>query len=121
MSKKAKQILSKVKMVFKEHKYYRDPNKPIFYAGKTYELEGSDWIQRWLKRGGKIVEGDLNFPEVKPDPSVIVKPEDKKIETKLEEKVEEKIEEKAEEPAPEEEEEPAPTKVFKPNRKYGNK
>lgn len=47
---------SKVKMKFKEHKYYNDLDSPIFEAGKVYEIEGSEWIQRWLKRGGEIVD-----------------------------------------------------------------
>lgn len=46
----------KVKMKFSEEKFYNDQTKPMFEAGKVYELEGFDWIQRWLKRGGEIVE-----------------------------------------------------------------
>jgi hypothetical protein len=46
----------KVLMRFSEHKFYNDLNKPIFEAGKIYELEGAAWIQRWTKRGGEIVE-----------------------------------------------------------------
>ena len=64
-----------VKMKFSEHKYYNDLNVPMFEAGKVYVLEGADWIQRWIKRGGQIVEGELEFPEVIPNPSVIVSDE----------------------------------------------
>lgn len=52
-----------VKMRFKEHKYYNDLTTPAFYAGEIYELEGAEWIQRWLKRGGEIVEGTLEMPK----------------------------------------------------------
>jgi len=65
--------IQKVKMKFSEHKYYNDLNNPIFDAGKVYELEGAAWIQRWLKRGGEIVEGVL--PTAKADelnPSTLV-------------------------------------------------
>lgn len=63
----------KVKMKFKEHMYYNDLNNPMFNAGEIYELEGADWIQRWLKRGGEIVEGDLVLPKGdKPNPSALV-------------------------------------------------
>lgn len=48
----------KVCMTFSEPKFYTDLSKPIFEAGKVYELEGADWIQRWIKRGGVIVEKD---------------------------------------------------------------
>ena len=63
---------NKVKMVFSEHKFYNDLNTPIFEAGKVYELEGAGWIQRWLKRGGNIVEGDFSLPEVEINPSALV-------------------------------------------------
>lgn len=67
------QIPHKVKMKFKEHKYYTDKDKPIFYAGKIYELEGADWIQRWLKRGGEIVQDARPAPAPTPsNPSVVV-------------------------------------------------
>jgi len=46
----------KVLMRFKEHKFYTDLNKPHFEAGKVYELEGRDWINRWIKRGGELVD-----------------------------------------------------------------
>lgn len=46
----------KVLMRFSENKIYNDLNKPIFYKGEVYELEGKAWIERWLKRGGEIVE-----------------------------------------------------------------
>lgn len=64
---------NKVKMRFSEHKYYTDLEKPIFMAGKVYELEGAEWIHRWLKRGGEIVAGEI--PSTQPDepnPSTIV-------------------------------------------------
>lgn len=46
----------KVLMLFPENMYYNDLDKPIFEKGKTYELEGADWIYRWKKRGGIVVE-----------------------------------------------------------------
>lgn len=65
----------KVKMKFSEHKYYNDLDKPLFEAGKVYELEGAGWIQRWLKRGGEIVEGSFALPAAdEPNPSTIVPP-----------------------------------------------
>jgi hypothetical protein len=70
-----------VKMRFTEHKYYNDLDKPIFEAGKIYELSGADWIQRWLRRGGEIVEGQLSFPiPDEPNPSTIV-PQNSKLES----------------------------------------
>lgn len=64
----------KVKMKFSEHKYYNDLNEPIFRAGEVYELEGAEWIQRWLKRGGVIVEGNLEMPSAEPNPSTVETP-----------------------------------------------
>lgn len=78
----------KVKMKFKEDKFYTDRDKPIFEAGKVYELEGADWIQRWLKRGGEIVHDARPAPAPAPvDPSTVVPKsgapvDDKKSETK---------------------------------------
>lgn len=78
---------NKVKMKFKEDKFYKDRHTPVFVAGRVYELEGAAWIQRWLIRGGEIVE-DARPPQ-KPavDPSVIIPKsgapaDDKKTETK---------------------------------------
>ena len=62
----------KVIMIFSENKFYNDLENPIFFANTSYELEGADWIQRWLKRGGKIVEGELPLPEHEVDPSTLV-------------------------------------------------
>lgn len=64
MSKKTTENIApvKVKMKFNEDKFYNDLNHPIFFKGEVYEVEGVEWIQRWLKRGGVIVEGKL--PEV---------------------------------------------------------
>lgn len=53
----------KVLMRFKEHKYYNDLGKPIYEAGKIYEITGAAWIQRWQKRGGEIVEDPKAKPE----------------------------------------------------------
>lgn len=69
-----------VLMKFSEHKYYTDQDTPIFYAGKTYKLEGAAWIERWLKRGGTIVEGEapvtpqepVNLSEVVGSESAVV-------------------------------------------------
>lgn len=53
----------KVKMLFSEPKFYNDLHKPIFEAGKVYELEGAAWIERWKKRGGQVVEDTAGMPE----------------------------------------------------------
>jgi hypothetical protein len=67
--------VKKVKMRFATHQYYNDLKNPIFYAGEVYELEGADWIQRWLKRGGEIVDGEMPTPKPEEqNPSVIVSP-----------------------------------------------
>lgn len=61
-------------MRFKEHKFYNDLANPIFVANKIYELGGRDWITRWVKRGGEIVESgeaevssSMPAPEADPD------------------------------------------------------
>lgn len=56
---------SKVKMIFRENKFYNDLKKPIYLAGVVYEIE-PNMVQRWLKRGGKIVEVPVAKPEVEP-------------------------------------------------------
>jgi len=71
----------KVLMRFKEDKFYNDLNTPIFKSGEVYEMEGSSWIQRWVKRGGEIVEGTIPMPEQKPaDPSFLVGQEKPEVE-----------------------------------------
>ncbi|TXG78097.1 hypothetical protein E6Q11_01700 [Candidatus Dojkabacteria bacterium] len=54
----------KVKMIFKEAKFYNDLANPIFFPNKVYELEGQDWIERWIKRGGAIIDENTNEPVV---------------------------------------------------------
>jgi len=61
-----------VKMRFKENKFYNDLDVPLYIAGEVYVIKGADMIQRWLKRGGEIVEGDLEFPETEANPSDVV-------------------------------------------------
>lgn len=78
----------KVKMKFSEHKYYNDLNKPLFMAGEVYELEGADWIQRWVKRGGEIVEGKLEFAPQVVNESVLVSNKEKEEAVVEDEKVE---------------------------------
>jgi hypothetical protein len=73
-----------VKMRFKENKFYNNPNEIHFEKDKIYEIKGAGLIQRWLKRGGEIVEGELEFPEAKVNPSELVK-EEVKEEIKSEE------------------------------------
>jgi hypothetical protein len=51
-----------VKMRFSENKYYNDLDNPIFLKGQVYEIVGADMINRWLKRGGEIVEGETEEP-----------------------------------------------------------
>ena len=63
-----------VKMKFKEDKFYNDQTVPYYEKGKVYEVRGADMIQRWLKRGGEIVEGELEFPEHEVNPSTVVDP-----------------------------------------------
>lgn len=47
---------TRVKMRFSEHKFYNDLNNPIYLKGEIYDIEGADKIQRWLLRGGEIIE-----------------------------------------------------------------
>ena len=62
-----------VQMKFSEDKFYNDLTKPYFEKGKIYKVEGGDQIQRWLKRGGEIVSGELPLPaRDEPSPSKIV-------------------------------------------------
>lgn len=87
-AEKVKSDAMKVKMTFSENKFYNDLENPIYLAGKEYEIVGGDMIERWLKRGGTIVNGTV--PSAKqdaPNPSEIVKkpieyPTLKKEETK---------------------------------------
>jgi len=51
-----KQVQQIVRMKFSEAKYYTNLDVPCFEAGKVYEIVGADQVQRWLKRGGSIVE-----------------------------------------------------------------
>lgn len=57
-----KPLPQKAKMKFTENKFYTDQNKPIFVPGVVYEITGADQIQRWLKRGGVIVEEAKSAP-----------------------------------------------------------
>lgn len=59
-----KQGSESVKMRFKENKYYNDLKVPMFQAGEVYLLEGSEWIQRWVNRGGEIVTDESLAGEV---------------------------------------------------------
>lgn len=70
--KKQEDAKQKVVMVFKEDKFYNDLSVPHFKAGEKYVIEGADQIQRWLKRGGDIVEGELKINNPAPDESKIV-------------------------------------------------
>ena len=63
-----------VLMKFSEHKYYNDLNSPMFEAHKVYEIAGAEWIQRWIKRGGEIVERPVQTK--KPMPQKIEGSED---------------------------------------------
>lgn len=62
--------IRKVKMIFSESKFYNDLANPIFGPGKVYELEGDDWIQRWIKRGGTIVESESSDKQEKVDENI---------------------------------------------------
>lgn len=62
-----------VKMRFSEDKFYNDLSVAHFEKGKIYDIHGADQIQRWVKRGGEIVQGSIEVS--KPDvanPSSIV-------------------------------------------------
>lgn len=73
---------TKVKMKFSKHQYYNDLNTPLFYQGEVYELEGADWIQRWIKRGGEIVSGKAPVAVPEPaNPSILVDQADKEVVT----------------------------------------
>lgn len=61
-----------VVMKFKDNKFYNDQEKPLYEAGKEYRIQGADMIQRWLKRGGEIVGGELEMPDQTADPSHLV-------------------------------------------------
>lgn len=64
---------TRVKMMFSTNQFYNDLDVPLYRPGVVYEIEGADKIQRWLKRGGVIVEGELPLPAPEPvDPSKIV-------------------------------------------------
>jgi hypothetical protein len=52
----AEETPDEVFMRFATNQHYNDQNNPIFEAGKVYPIKGRDWINRWLKRGGEIVE-----------------------------------------------------------------
>ena len=52
----AKEASKTVAMKFSKNMFYTDLDNPIFFSGVVYELEGEEWIQRWLKRGGEIVD-----------------------------------------------------------------
>lgn len=98
---------TKVKMKFTENKFYNDMNKPMFHAGEVYEMEGVEWIQRWLRRGGIIVEGKLPETPAVPDPSsVVLAGEKTPVITKPTPVVEDSTDD--EEPEEEEETKPAP-------------
>lgn len=76
-----------VVMVFSEDKFYKDPTVPHFLKGKEYVIKGADMIQRWLKRGGVIVKGELKLKQPPPDLSKVVeRPVEKPVENKPEDK-----------------------------------
>jgi hypothetical protein len=81
----SKQPLSKdsVVMVFNDFKYYSDPNTPLYEPGKQYTIDGADMIQRWLKRGGKIVSGEIKIEEPVVNLSSIIEPEIKEPEAEI--------------------------------------
>lgn len=62
-----------VQMTFSEDKFYKDQDVAHFEKGKTYTIRGGDQIQRWLKRGGKIVKGELTVPAVEDNSSTLSK------------------------------------------------
>lgn len=62
-----------VKMKFKEPKFMHPRDlEPRFHPEEIYEIKGAGSIQFWLNQGGEIVEGELTYPEIEPNPSVIV-------------------------------------------------
>lgn len=67
-----------VKMKFSENKFYNDLKTPIYNKGEVYTVKGADMIQRWLKRGGEIVSGELEYPDHTPEVSEVVPVEEDK-------------------------------------------
>lgn len=48
--------MAKKKLKFVKDMFYNDPVKPIFEAGKVYEVdEAKGWADRWIIRGAIIV------------------------------------------------------------------
>lgn len=106
----AKEMPKKVLMRFTTNQFYNNQDVPIFEANKVYALEGQDWINRWLKRGGEIVEnprgkvvaGTSTLPESDKGPDGEVRPltsggAEQKVEKKGEEAKEDKKEEQTQE------------------------
>lgn len=62
---KAVELTGTVKMIFTEDKFYNDLKNPLYKAGIVYDVE-KPMVQRWLKRGGKIVVDAPVVEEPKP-------------------------------------------------------
>ena len=72
IEEKEKSDLVSVEMKFPEDMYYNDLSRPIYRAGEVYTIVGLDMVQRWLKRGGIIVEGEFSPKNAEENPSSIV-------------------------------------------------
>lgn len=51
-----------VLMTFAENKFYNDPNEPLYMAGVVYDVP-VNMADRWLKRGGTILENSDIGPD----------------------------------------------------------
>jgi hypothetical protein len=60
LSKEDEEPKKKIYMKFSENKFYSDQKNPIFEAGKIYALDGWDWVSRWVKRGGEVLENAVS-------------------------------------------------------------
>lgn len=61
-----------VKMRFPKDMYYSDPNVPLYSGGKVVDVPESK-VDRWLKRGGVLIEDEVRgaapiAPHVDPPP-----------------------------------------------------
>lgn len=68
-----------VKMVFGENKFYHDMYNPLYLAGKVYDIE-SHMVDRWLRRGGIIVDEVSNHKAENKEP---IEPVQEKLEDGL--------------------------------------
>lgn len=67
-----------VKLFFYCDQFYNDPTKPLYEAGKTYDVKDElGMVGRWLKRGAVIVEPGQPLPTLIEKPVDSAEKEDK--------------------------------------------